>query len=326
VALVHLARGRIDLHGGNVDGALTHFRSAMDGTQWFGKIGTNQNDLVVAATISLAQALTRKNKILALTVPSNWNEWLTQYKARFSIAVDAWWNMRRARQILLGELNDLEDLTIRNTDSLIEYPTLGEVLSGLSRQSLTHRLAKEASDDSRTPAKLFYQLYRAERRQRSWQASSELDDIIERARPRYDELLKTHAILLRLKTLSKESKRYRDLAYQIFFTSPAELRNYGFKLPVHIDSKTVSSALRRVILKGPFIAKGSGEKSGSKMEGAICSISSNSPGESLKLKFSCPQAPSKDRLVEDSDQAQLVNKLSTALFTTIDKSHNEVLK
>jgi tetratricopeptide (TPR) repeat protein len=318
-ALVHLARGRIDLHNGQIDKAIEHFRSAMDGTQWFGKIGTNQNDLLVAATISLGQALDRRVNILRTTVSSSWGEWFTNLRDRTSNSLESWWFMRRARQMLTGELNDIEDLQIRNTDSLLEYPTLGEALKGLSQKSLARRLRREGEVDQRAPAKLFYQLYGTERSLGIWPSSetlSSLDAVIERARPRYDELLKTHAALLRMRTLPQNSTRYRDLAYHVFFTTPALLRNYGLPLPIRLDRSSLPRDAQRAILVGPFIeAAGDAAKTDN-----ICTISGASPtatgATGLSLRFSCPGQSARNRTVEDSAPERVVNKLSNGLFSS----------
>jgi hypothetical protein len=219
--------------------------------------------------------------------------------------------MRRARQLLTEELNDLEDLSIRNTDSLLEYPTLGEVLRGLSSSALSARLDDETRKDSRVPAKLFYQAYLAESRLSGWstrEALSNLDGVIERARPRYDDLLKTHATLLRVGALDSSSSRYRELAYRVFYTSPAELRNYGYRLPVRIQA---SPELRGLILSGPFI-----EDRSARDQEEVCLITSlqESVGGGATLRFTCPHNSSKNRVVEDSDPRGVVNKLTEALF------------
>lgn len=314
-ALVHLARGRIALHNGVVDKAIEHFRNAMDGTQWFGKIGTNQNDLVVGATISLSQALLRQSHILGSTVSTSWNEWLQQRATRLSHSIESWWLMRRARQMLMGELNDIEDLQIRNTDSLLEYPTLGEVLSGLSSASLVRRLDRERKIDTRAPAKLFYDLYEAESGLGIWSSKnslSTLDTVIERARPRYDELLRTHAILKRMETLPRNSLRYQELAYRVFLTAPAQLRNYGLPLPIRIDQQGISRPLKRAILQGPFIEA----QGGSEAFGQSCSVTTTQPANSrVGLSFSCPGQTAKNRTVEDSAPEIVVNKLSASLFS-----------
>lgn len=319
-ALVNLARGRIALHNGVVDKAIEHFRSAMDGTQWFGKIGTNQNDLIVAATISLSQALSRQAHILASTLSTSWSDWFQQRATRISLSIESWWLMRRARQMLTGELNDIEDLQIRNTDSLLEYPTLGEVLRGLSKGSLARRLDRERQVDSRVPAKLFYELYGAEAELGIWPSKrslSTLDTVIERARPRYDELLRTHATLKRLETLPRSSSRYEDLAYRVFFTAPAQLRNYGLPLPIRINHQGLSRPLRRAILQGPFIeAHEDSAATNTTKNTQICSISAiQTTKPEISLSFSCPGQTSRNRTVEDSAPETVVNKLSASLFS-----------
>lgn len=313
-ALVHLARGRIHLHSGWIEQAIQSFRSALDGTQWFGKIGTNQDDLIVAATISLSQALKRRNNILRSTLTTGVRNWLATKREILTNRVEWWWLDRRARQILLTDLKDIEDLSIRNTDSLLEYPTLGETLRGLSRISLSRRLAKETTTDQRVPGKLFYQLYQAESELGWWNSSAtlaSLDSVMERARPRYDDLLLTHATLLRMRTLGATSQRYRDLAYRVFFTAPAELRNYGLRLPVIFDATSLSRSLRRKLSSGPFLEVSREASDPSR----VCSISAATSGnDKTTLRFTCPSQSAKNRTVEDSDLNQVVNKLSEAIF------------
>jgi tetratricopeptide (TPR) repeat protein len=311
-ALVNLARGRIDLHTGNVDRAIKRFETALQGTQWFGKIGTNQDDLVVAATISLAQALLRQNNLLSFHQANTWGEWLKQKETIASNSVRAWWLMRRARQMLIDDLHDIEDLTIRNTDSLLEYPTLGEVLAGLSGSALSRRIEAQRAKDSRAIAGIFYDAYLAESESSglfSGSANEKFESVMQRGREGFDTLLKTHASLRRMLALSPNSESYRELAYRVFYTVAPELRNYGFKLPVELNlSGTDSRSMRSAIEAGPFR-----EAAG---KGNLCSIAtadSTTPGK-LALRFSCPGQSNKNRLVEGSTPGEVVNKLSDALF------------
>lgn len=309
-ALVNLARGRLDLHTGNVERAIKRFETALQGTQWFGKIGTNQNDLVVAATISLAQALLRQNNLLAFHHAETWGEWIDQKETRSTNAIRAWWLLRRARQMLVEELNDIEDLTIRNTDSLLEYPTLGEALAGLSHAALRRRIGSQRSHDQRAPAAVFYDAYLGEN-SRSFLSSREsnalLDSVIERARPGNDTLLQTHAILRRMETLSPDSERYRDLAYRVFYTAAPELRNYGMRLPVTIEAST-SRPVRSALVGGPF-RDATGKAN-------VCSVTETAATKPsmVALRFTCPGRSTMNRLVEGNSSGDAVNKLSDALF------------
>jgi tetratricopeptide (TPR) repeat protein len=310
-ALVNLARGRIDLHTGNVERAIKRFETSLQGTQWFGKIGTNQDDLAVAATISLAQALLRQNNILAFHQPATWAEWLEQRKTRTENSLRAWWLFRRARQMLIDDLNDIEDLTIRNTDSLLEYPTLGEALSGLSNSALSRRINAQRERDSRAVAKVFYDAYLAETERSmffSGASNDGFDSVIQRGREGFDTLLKTHAMLRRMESLSPDSERYRELAYRVFYTAAPELRNYGFRLPVAIDQGKETKELRSSLEAGPFRdATGKGN---------LCTVAAAnaSAPKKIALRFSCPSQSNKNRLVEGDTPGEVVNKLSDALF------------
>jgi hypothetical protein len=119
-----------------------------------------------------------------------------------------------------------------------------------------------------------------------------------------------------MRYLEKSSKRYHDLAYRVFFTSPAELRNYGLGLPVLLDSRTLSRSLRRAIRSGPFIER----YPDSSLQTGACTISGNEATATdgttkTKLIFTCPAQTAKNRTVEDSDPRQVVNKLSEAVFS-----------
>ncbi len=312
IALENLARGRIDLHTGNVDRAIKRFETALDGTQWFGKIGTNQDDLLVASTISLAQALRAQSNVLRSTVGGTWSDWLSARETIATNTVRSWWLMRRARQMLIEDLKEIEDLTIRNTDSLLEYPTLGDALSGLSSSAFDARFGRQLALDSRPRAQLFYKAYSAQAKPGFFSRSASnqmLDDVIEQARPRFDDLLRLHAMVLRMETLKPTSERYRDLAYRIFYTAPAEIRNNGLKLPIRLDSGGLPSSLRGLLEDGPFLIEGKSD--------TLCIVQAaphSGEGGEISLSFSCPGSTSKNRTVGDVGPAEVVNKLSDALF------------
>ena len=313
LALESLVRGRIDLHTGNLPRAIRRFEAALEGTQWFGKIGTNQDDLLVAATISLAQALRAQNNILRTTLPLTWSDWLSTRETIAANALRSWWLMRRARQMLIGDLKEIEDLMVRNTDSLLEYPTLGDVLSGISSAAFDTRMARQLGLDRRPGSQLFYKAYAAQAERGLLSTSSaneQLDEVIATARPRFDLLLQLHAMCLRLEGLKPSSERYRDLAYRIFYSAPAELRTHGLKLPVFIDTSTLPSSLPSLLEDGPFSSQPNSP--------ALCVIS-GSPDEAqpseIKVTFSCPGNASKNRIVGDVDPRAVVNKLSDALFS-----------
>jgi len=240
-ALVHLARGRIDLHNGNVNTALTHLEAAIEDRQWFGQIGTSQEDLKAGAMISLAQALHAKNNHLEFEQSTSPLNWLSTSQQIVSNKIRAWWLMRRARQVLTEDLSDLEDIYVRNTDSLIEYPTFGEVLGELPRKPLENRLSYESEHDNRRGAVAYYKTYLAENYLDGWWKSSGIelvDQVLAAARPKYDDLLKTHALILKAQQFSYDTPEYLDLTNQIFALNRAKLRNYGLPLPVNYEELT----------------------------------------------------------------------------------------
>ena len=123
------------MHLGNYEKAVSEISKAADSIQWFGKIGTKVEDMELATTEALAAAyraqslnLSRKkyetfSEILNASIESNW------------LALRAWWLERRAREIVLDDLNDFEDLFIRHTDAMLEYPSAGGFIAGFSPTS-----------------------------------------------------------------------------------------------------------------------------------------------------------------------------------------------
>jgi Tfp pilus assembly protein PilF len=79
-ALVHLAKGRIDLTFGKVESAVQHFESALQGIQWFGKIGTSPLDLQAGAMTSLAQALEARAHHVSFMRHHSFLEWMNSLR------------------------------------------------------------------------------------------------------------------------------------------------------------------------------------------------------------------------------------------------------
>lgn len=236
-ALVHLARGRIDMHTGHIESALQHLEEAVERRQWFGKIGSSQEDLESAATISLAQSLVRQNNHLATTLyDSLWSR-VESLKTRIHNKIRIWWLQRRARQILSEDLNALEDLYVRHTDSIIEYPTFGELLAGYPFHVLKQRIDREIADDDRVDASPYYYAYLAENAfEHGMQEEADNFGIkaFSGTRPRYDDALELHLLALHARMNDPESKAYRKAVEQMFAKAQASVRNYGLKLPVTV--------------------------------------------------------------------------------------------
>lgn len=307
-ALVNFTRGRIALHTGHVDAAINHFEEALGHQQWFGKIGTSQEDLRAAALISLATALEAKNNHIKYYRFNSTSDWLRSIKERSMNALRSWWLMRRARQILTEDLANFEDIYVRNTDSLIEYGTLGTLLSGIPSNALKKRISDEEAVDSRKDAHYFYLAYLGENylnHGSKTEGQRLLNEVVNMSRPTYDNLLRLHALLLSLSNLSPESDDYIALANQAFALSRASLRNYGFALPVNYaaEDEQIVSELK----KGAFILDNSRDLQ--------YSINYQRSGDEIELHFYSTNSGMVDIKVRGSDLTEAVNKLGDEVFT-----------
>jgi len=161
-ALLALARGRIALRKGDVDEAIKDLTLATERQQWFGKIGTNEDDVRFASTITMAQALKAKIAALHDTARDSWSDTVYDLMSEPALRLRVWWLFRDARRQGVADLSDLEDLFIRNTDTMVEYPTFGDMLSGFPTRSFEKRYDRLIKDDQREQAHLYYKLYLAE--------------------------------------------------------------------------------------------------------------------------------------------------------------------
>ncbi|MCB0324686.1 MAG: tetratricopeptide repeat protein [Bdellovibrionales bacterium] len=246
-SLLALARGKIKLLANDLDGSLELLHFASEQEQWFGKIGTNENDVRFAANVALAQALEAEAAVLQDTVYEHFWERLIAYARIPYLRVRAWWLHRKARRIAVEELDDLEDLFIRNTDSMVAYPTLGRALAGFNQRSMTKRIERMIQNDDRPPAHSYYRLYLAE----NLLAHGEVEDAaaifkteLKNFTPR-DRLARAEA-LAKLLTIAEagrdsilrsesESERTERVAYanELFDLLPSHVRFHNLALPVH---------------------------------------------------------------------------------------------
>lgn len=307
-ALVQLIRGRIAMHTGRVDEAIPLLQSALDRQQWFGKIGTSQQDMRVAGMISLAQALRRKNNLLQLYLPAGLRERASVLRAKTANALRAWWLMRRARQMLAEDLKDVEDLYIRHTDSLLEYQTLGELLAGFPLPLAEKRLALERRRDERPLADVYYKTFLAESllaHSENARARELLDDVLHTARPTYDSAIETHAALLRMRLEPKNSESYSQLADRVFAIDRSELPNAALPLPVNYSG--ISKDDLRLLGGSAFYPDNS--------RGRLCSIRGATEADQVVLTFSCASAPVANVRIAAPDMREAINNLTKSAFT-----------
>ena len=235
-ALVNLIRGRIDLYSGRADGAISHFESALERKQWFGKIGTSEGDLRAAALMSIAQAFTFRANQVKTTPVHGFTNYINNKIDALEFKLRAWWAMRRARQTLIEDLSNFEDLYIRSTDSMLEYPTLGTVSAGLPLKQFKSVITELQTTDNRRGAQVYYLAYLAENllaHDHFGEANEILQKVMWGVRPKFDESLKLRTVLLRLPLYAERSVDYRQLAQVAFSLNRPALRNQGFRLPVN---------------------------------------------------------------------------------------------
>ena len=308
-ALVHLARGRIALQTGSVDAAILHFNETLAKRQWFGKIGTSQKDLKTAGMISLAQALRAKNHHLRSTRFSAFSSYAAALIERFVNEFRARWLMRRARQILSEDLNFFEDLYIRNTDSMLEYPSLGEVLAQFPLSLARRLIAYETAKDQRPQAQVYYQAYLAEsllRHGRKNEGFEKIEQVLQKLRDGIDEALKIHLLLLKLENFTPGQADYARLANRIFSLSRAALRNGGFKLTVNWDN-TVGGEIARELESSMFHLDNSNQHP--------YRISAESVEGAYTLKFKSAASGSSQTEAKASTPAEAANKLAFLVFS-----------
>ncbi len=236
-ALVNLARGRIKLLAGDVAGALQNLSVSLERKQWFGKIGTNEDDLQSAALMSMAAALSAKANSLEFEPRQGILGKLHRIGDRAHFRIRSWWHRRRAIQILTGDLNNLEDLYVRNTDSLLDYSALGDILRTLPTKALRSKIENVLKRDKRQEALSYYQAYMAENLLEHGSTASALqliDEVLEKARSKYDQALLLRVLLLKLSLLDEDSTGYAVVAQKIFGLNRASLKNQGIRLPVNV--------------------------------------------------------------------------------------------
>lgn len=264
--LLSLMRGRIALHMGDFDKAIKMFEHSLVRRQWFGKIGTNENDMRFAATISLAQGL--KANIVSLTDRAYESQAarLKSYSQIPWLSFLSWWHFKRAREIALDELEDFEDLFVRNTDTMVEYPTLGELASGFPRVAFSRRIARLTESETRPMALAYYQTYIATNllnHRRLKESIEEFKQALAKLRDN-DRLLRAEILAKLVAAQEKEANSFwggSDKEEQIaimrnkeelFSLLPSHMRYHDINLPVDLVSKSTSgrvTSITRIIEK-----------------------------------------------------------------------------
>jgi tetratricopeptide (TPR) repeat protein len=255
-ALLALARGKIALREGDSRKALKLFLQAADREQFYGKIGTDPEDLEFAASISLSQAYLAESERLK-DQPSSFFS-IQRFQSKIGeewLRIKSWWQLRNARQIAVSKLNNFEDLYVRNTDSMLEYPTLGIFFDGVSKSEALSRIESVRKNDGRKDSAVFYELYLLEQSVRSGISNSDLDRLeilLREIRPE-DSLLRAQALSLLINAydekqgyFSKISGKQLSLKEELYDLLPAQLRIIGSSLPVSFADLSTAGYSRTV--------------------------------------------------------------------------------
>lgn len=250
-ALIALARGKIALRQGDSKKALKLFLQAADREQFYGKIGTDPEDLEFAAAISLSQTYLAEAERLRDQPESSFSiSGVSNLVNANWLKIKSWWQLREARQIAVSQLNNFEDLYVRNTDSMLEYPTLGIFFDGVSTSEVKSRLKSIQKSDARAESALFYELYLLKHdvlNGASTKTIDQLETLLSKVRPQ-DNLVKAEALSLLIKSYeqqagifsslsAKQADRLRSLKELLFNLLPSQLRFIGSSLPASFTLK-----------------------------------------------------------------------------------------
>jgi Tfp pilus assembly protein PilF len=302
-ALVHLARGRLAIHAGSPELGAVHLEKALEDIQWFGKIGTSKNDLKAAGLTSLAVSLEFINNQRSQTPEESWISTLTSLKNSLVDKMRVWWLKRRALQILIEDLDNIQDLRIRSTDSLLEYPTLGAVLRNIPPSTLQRRVEYEKKKDKRSESLPYYEAYLAESLLEHGAVKSgitQIRSVLTTLRPVFDDGLRLHLSALLLQNLTVNSDEYAQLAAEVYELAPSAVYNYGLKFPVAIEENSRQHIPS--LASSPFVSVAESNSLG------ILSAIVDEKGISIKLRTSRGTANATDKQ-EDRALTKLIKKV-----------------
>lgn len=252
-ALVQLAHGRINLISGRVDAAIADFENALSGTQWFGKIGTQEEDFKLAAVTSLADALDAKSFQLVSSPGLTLREKVSNYVESKLLHSKAWWIRRSAAIMAIEKLHDFEDIYVRHSDSFILYATLGSFLSQWPTGALQKRIGVEVSKDNRSMAMPYYQAYLAEHayRRGDIDVGNQLSkNVLPVLRHKEDALLHAHLLATKIQASGENPTVRRQNERKLFLLWRPFIRNFGLHVAVRGGSN--ARILRALFEDSPF--------------------------------------------------------------------------
>jgi hypothetical protein len=258
--------------------------------------------------ISLAQALKASNARNRFLLHDGFVASLKATKQRAQNGSRAAWLFRRARQVLTENLKGIEDIFVRNTDSVLDYPRFGIALEGIPLSLIEKRITMERERDPRSRAIPYYRMYHADvlighgKRKR---AIPLIDQVLRDARTPADNALKLHARLRKLELTKAHSEAYQKLTTRIYAMAPAALRNAGFRLPVHHEIH--DAGVRSMLSQTAFTLEDDINRE------FVVSYKRTVDGKH-ELAFRSQRGLSRDLRVSGTDLRNVVNQLNDVVF------------
>ena len=200
-------RGRIAFYRGDTAKAIEHFNAAEQRQQWFGKIGTDVEDLQAGLYQNYAAAVAAESYKRRNRAAQSWREKLQLTLTQLPARLQSWWYLRKAKLVLTEDLDDFSDAFLRSTDSLLDYPNLGVIFASLPGQLARKHAQQLITSDKRQSAILYYRAFTAEsilenplnRFFNKEAAVKTLQKVISDERSEFDDALKARAVALLLK-------------------------------------------------------------------------------------------------------------------------------
>jgi hypothetical protein len=246
-----------------------------------------------------------------------------------ALEIRAWWNERPARELTVDELENFEDLYIRNTDAMLEYGTLGTFAASFPRTSIERKLDRMEQTDSRPDAHTHYSLYRAEALLKAGRAQ-EANQLLASLKWReIDRLAQAQALAVQIKAQQssftwlsrpdeKQKRELAELKERLFSLLPSHLRYAGAPLPVKLpdySSQPVAKEIASRLTHRRFEPSSSASRYTLSVNLAADGDKSGPVTISLYDEQAAQVIASVNGYVKDGDSSQLVNSFIHKAFS-----------
>jgi tetratricopeptide (TPR) repeat protein len=247
--ILALARGKLKLLSNDLEAGEKLLNIASDDQQWFGKIGTNENDVKFASWMIQGLLFKLKANRLKQYATDSMVESLKNYSESKVLEYKTALLERKARIFAVEELDDFEDLSIRHTDTMIVYPLLGTILDGYGSTSLENRFNRIRKKDNRDSINYYYDLYLADAYydEGSYDKATQKYSTVLSSLPAHERLIKAQALSGKIKSniasswwWSKDSviSSSKSELEELYKVLPVMLPLNNLPLPVSFESSS----------------------------------------------------------------------------------------